>query len=115
LKQSADIYHKPLKDIAAEDLRRFFRQDTLLSNASRARKQNSLASFLNWAYKQELIQAKLMAKVDRIRPESPTPRGVSRDDVEAILAQIPAAQLRDRLLFRLLFETGSQGMKIGKS
>lgn len=112
LKQFAAVYRKPLEDIGADDLRRFFRQHTDLRDASRARKQNSLASFLNWAYKQELIQANPMAKVDRIRPEAPTPRGISRNDVEAILAQIPADQLRDRLLFRLLFETG---LRVGEA
>jgi integrase/recombinase XerD len=112
LNQFAATYHKPLEDIVVEDLRHFFRQHTHLSDASRARKQNSLASFLNWAYKQELISTNPMVKVDRIRPEPPTPRGIPRDDVEAILAQIPADQLRDRLLFRLLFETG---LRVGEA
>ncbi len=106
LKQFAATYSKPLEDIGVDDLRRFFRQHADLSDASQARKQNSLASFLNWAYKQELILVNPMAKVDRVRPEPTPPRGISREEVEKILAQIPAGQLRDRLLFRLLFEMG---------
>ncbi|MGZ5949272.1 MAG: tyrosine-type recombinase/integrase [Isosphaeraceae bacterium] len=39
-------------------------------------------------------------------PTRPRPRALSRGQVEAILAVIPAAQWRDRLLFRLIFETG---------
>jgi integrase/recombinase XerD len=112
LKQFAATYPKPLEDIVVEDLRPFFRQHADLSDASRARKQNSLASFLNWAYKQELILVNPMAKVDRIRPEPTPPRGISREAVEKILAQIPADQLRDRLLFRLLFETG---LRVGEA
>jgi site-specific recombinase XerD len=106
LKQFAATYSKPLEDVSVDDLRRFFRQHADLSDASQARKQSSLASFLSWAYKQELIPVNPMAKVDRIRPEPTPPRGISREAVEKILAQIPADQLRDRLLFRLLFETG---------
>ena len=53
-----------------------------------------------------------MARIDRIRPEAPSPRGITRAEVEKILAQIPANQLRDRLLFRLLFETG---LRIGEA
>jgi integrase/recombinase XerD len=112
LKQFAAVYRKPLEDVGIDDLRRFFRQHTDLSEASRARKQNSLASFLNWAYKQELIHTNPMVKVDRIRPEPTPPRGISREAVEKILAQIPADQLRDRLLFRLLFETG---LRVGEA
>ena len=47
-----------------------------------------------------------MASVARVRPEPPRPRAVGREPVEAILKVIPTAQQRDRLLFRLIFETG---------
>lgn len=112
LKQFAAACYKPLSDITAEDLRDFFRQHTHLSDASRARKQNSLASFLNWAFKQEFITTNPMQRIDRTRPEPSAPRGISRTEVENILAQIPASQLRDNLLFRLLFETG---LRVGEA
>ncbi|MCI0580546.1 MAG: tyrosine-type recombinase/integrase [Chloroflexi bacterium] len=112
LKQFVAAYDKPLADITTDDLRYFFRQHAHLKEASRARKQNSLASFLNWAYKHELVNANPMARVDRIRPEGTGPRGISRAEVERILAHIPDAALRDKLLFRLLLETG---LRVGEA
>jgi len=47
-----------------------------------------------------------MASVARVRPDPPRPRSLGRGPVEAILKVIPTAQRRDRLLFRLIFETG---------
>lgn len=47
--------------------------------------------------------------MDLLRPvqlDPPQPRGLNRDSIEKVLTAIPATQLRDRLLFRLLFETG---------
>jgi integrase/recombinase XerD len=112
LKQFAADYDKSLADITADDLRHFLRQHAHLKEASRARKQNSLASFLNWAYKHELVGANPMARLDRIRPEVAGPRGVSRVEVERILARIPDTALRDKLLFRLLLETG---LRVGEA
>ena len=79
---------------------------------TRARKQAALASFLTWAYRQELIDANPMGRVERFKLTPPAPRGVGRDCVEAILAVIPPTQRRDRLLFRLIFETG---LRLGES
>lgn len=112
LKQFAAAYDKPLADITADDLRHFFRQQAHLKEASRARKQNSLASFLNWAYKQELVATNPIARLERLRPEASGPRAVSREEVEHILAHIPDAALRDKLLFRLLLETG---LRVGEA
>jgi len=112
LRQFAKSYHKSLGEITADDLRHFFRQHTHLSKASRARKQNSLASFLNWAFRQDLIEVNPMAKIDRLRADVSLPRAVSRQDAEKILAQIPKEQLRDKLLFHLLLETG---LRVGEA
>jgi len=53
-----------------------------------------------------------MARVARVRLDPPRPRGLKRAQVEAILAVIPATQYRDRLLFRLMFETG---LRVGEA
>jgi hypothetical protein len=50
-----------------------------------ARKQASLASFMAWAYAQELVESNPMGRVERMKPVPPAPRGVGRTLVEAIL------------------------------
>ena len=77
-----------------------------LRPASRARKQAALASFLDWAHRQGHVASDPMALVERVHRDPPRPRSLGREPVEAILAMIPTAQRRDRLLFRLIFETG---------
>lgn len=78
----------------------------------RSRKQACLAWFLTWAYRQDRIPANPMDKIDRVKRTPPVPRGVGRETVETILAGIPTQHKRDRLLFRLIFETG---LRIGEA
>jgi integrase len=99
-------YAGPASGITPAVLRSFFATLDGLAPASRARKQASVSSFLAWAYRQEAIPANPMAKLERVRLPEPEPRGVNRATVERILAVIPHAKRRDRLLFRLIFETG---------
>lgn len=106
LRSLADFYTGQLSEIDSEILRRFFAQHVVLKPATRARKQAAVASFLKWAYQQDMIAANPMERVKRIGLTPPAPRGVQRDEVERILAKVPAHQLRDQLLFRLLLETG---------
>jgi integrase len=53
-----------------------------------------------------------MAGVERVKPDAPRVLGLKRSQIERILAVIPLSQPRDRLLFRLLFETG---LRIGEA
>lgn len=101
-----------LTEVTAEDLRAFFSTLDHLSPATRARKQAALSSFFAWAYRHDLIDTDPMGRVDRVRPNPPQPRGIGRDAVEAILAKIPANRRRDRVLFRLIFETG---LRVGEA
>ncbi len=112
LARFASFYEGPTRGITADVLRAFFGTLAHLSPATRARKQAALASFLRWAYRHELIDATPMARVERVRLDPPAPRGLTRAQVEAILRAIPATQPRDRLLFRLLFETG---LRVGEA
>jgi integrase len=98
--------------ITVQVLRGFFATLDGLAPATRARKQASLSSFLAWAYRQEAIPANPMAKLERVRLPDPEPRGVPRATVERVLAAIPRGQRRDRLLFRLIHETG---LRIGEA
>lgn len=106
LAQFCGHYQGAIGDITADTLRAFFATGAHLSPAGRARKQAALTSFLRWAYRHELIPANPMDRVERVGLDPPKVRGLTRAQVESILAGIPAANLRDRLLFRLLFETG---------
>lgn len=91
---------------AVETLRAFFASRADRAPATRARTQAALASFFAWAYRGGHIPADPMARLERVRLIPPPPRGVGRDAVERVLATIPASQPRDRLLFRLIAETG---------
>jgi integrase/recombinase XerD len=106
LAQFAAFYRGPVGGVTAEVIRGFGATLERLGPASRARKQAALASFLEWARRRGHVDSDPMASVTRVRPDPPRPRSVGRGPVEAILKVIPAAQRRDRLLFRLIFETG---------
>ena len=112
LKQFAAWYCGALHAITPTVLRAYFRELVHLQPATRARKQATLACFMAWAYGQELVESNPMGRVERVKPSLPVPRGVERAQVEAILAVIPATQRRDRLLFRLIFETG---LRVGEA
>ncbi|MDQ2806247.1 MAG: tyrosine-type recombinase/integrase [Chloroflexota bacterium] len=90
----------------------FFATLAHLSPAGRARKQAALTSFLSWAVRQEVLAANPMDRIERVKPDPPQVRGVERAQIEAILAQIPRSRLRDRVLFRLIVETG---LRIGEA
>jgi len=102
----ADFHTGPPQMITADTLRRFLQTFAHLKPASRARKQAALNSFFAWTYRHDLLPANPMAKLDPVQREPSQSRALRRDEVEKILAAIPAEQPRDRLLFRLLFETG---------
>lgn len=101
-----------LQAVTPEMLRRFLAQYTHLSPATRARKEAALARFFRWAYQREWLTANPMDRVERVKLDPPAPRGIKRKQAEAILATIPAQCQRDRLLFRLLLETG---LRIGEA
>lgn len=100
-------YHKDTPEaISVESLRQFWKTTAHLAPTTRARKQACIARFLTWAYQKDFLTANPMDRIDRVKCEPPLPRGLRREKVEAVLAVIPAEQKRDRLLLRLLFETG---------
>jgi integrase/recombinase XerD len=106
LAQFAALAPVSLKEVSTDALRAFGQSIESMAPATRARKQASLANFLSWACRQDLLTANPMDRIERVRREPPLPRGVGRPSVECILGVIDASELRDRLLFRLIFETG---------
>lgn len=96
-----------LEDITPAVLRNFFNLGLPgRAAASRARKQAAVASFLGWAYRHDHLAADPMARLERLSPPQRQPRPLPRKELEKILRVIPPDQVRDRLLFRLILETG---------
>ncbi len=100
------FFNNSLNELTANILRTFFAQFNDLRPATRARKQASVAGFLKWASHQELIDKNPLVKLKRVKVVPSSPHGLSRQQVGKILKIIPKDELRDRLLFGLLFETG---------
>jgi len=98
--------------ISVDTLRDFLETFSHLKPATRARKQAALNSFFQWAYRQDLIVANPMAKIEAVKRDEPQIRALERKDVERILGAIPTKQTRDQLLFRLIFETG---LRVGEA
>lgn len=92
--------------VTADVLRVFLAGLDGLAPATRARREASLAAFLNWAYRAEIIPADPMSRVERTKLPDPAPRGLPPGTATQILAAIPRGRDRDRLLFRLVYTTG---------
>lgn len=112
LSRFSSFYTGPIGGITADVLRVFFATRAHLSPATRARSQAALASFFGWAYRHEFMVSAPMAHIERVRSDPPTVRGLKRAQIERILAVIPPTEPRDRLLFRLIAETG---VRIGEA
>lgn len=106
LQRLAHFHTGPPQAVTADTLRRFLKSFAELKPATRARKQAALNSFFTWAYRHDLVPANPMAKLEPVQRDAPQRRALRRDEVEKILTAIPDKQPRDRLLFRLMFETG---------
>ncbi len=102
----------PASEITPQVLRTYFATLAHLAPTSRARKEAALASFLAWAFRQDLIDANPMGRVDRVQLNPPAPRGLRPGEVTAILAAIPSERRRDRLLFRLIADLG---LRVGEA
>jgi len=106
LRQFVGFHQGTIEDITPDVLRAFGTRQSHLAPSTRARKQAALSSFLIWATRVDKIESNPMLKVTRVRRDPARPRSLPRERIELVLAAIPSAQRRDRLLFRLLFETG---------
>ncbi|SEJ94091.1 integrase/recombinase XerD [Deinococcus reticulitermitis] len=80
--------------------------------STRNRKQTALERFCRWALQRELLDRDPTLHLERPSLPPPHPRGLRREEIERIFAEIPAEQARDALLFRLVFETG---LRIGEA
>jgi site-specific recombinase XerD len=101
-----------LEQITPADLRQLAAEQSHLSPATRARRQAALSSFFRWLVREGRIPSNPVDRLERVRRAPPMPRGLTRKTVESILGKIPPERHRDRLLFRLVFETG---IRIGEA
>ena len=95
-----------LSSLSPPHLRRFFATRADKAPATRARLQASVNAFLAWCYKNDLLSANPMQKLDRVRVPESHPRALDAKVIRKILDAIPKPNLRDRLLFTLIAETG---------
>ena len=95
-----------LAAITPSHLRQFLTSLAGRAPASRARIQASVNAFLKWCYRHDLVPANPMAKLDRVKLPEPHPRGLDPKVIRKVLDAIPRQNLRDRLLFTLVAETG---------
>jgi len=105
----------PALDVATvtvDHLRAFLAASADHAPATLARRQAALRSCFAWAYRNDLVPADPTGKLDKITLPQRDPRPLDAAVVEALLAAIPAAHARDRLLFTLLYETG---MRVGEA
>ena len=89
-----------------EALEAYFTVHPHWASATRSRKQTTLERFCRWALQHHLLDRDPTLHLEHPRLPPPHPRGLRREDIERIFAAIPAGQIRDALLFRLVFETG---------
>lgn len=94
------------EEVTPEVLRGYFQTLSGNSLATRARHQASLNSFFQWCLKNERLGSNPISRMERIRLPEPHPKGLDEKTVERILSAIPRSNLRDRLLFTLIAETG---------
>lgn len=66
----------------------------------------STTPICRWARQHDLPELDPTLHLERPAVPPPHPRGLRREDIERIFAAIPTQQIRDTLLFRLVFETG---------
>ncbi|HEY3331969.1 MAG TPA: tyrosine-type recombinase/integrase [Capsulimonadaceae bacterium] len=88
----------------ADSLRAYFASINHLAPATRSRKQAAFSAYFAWLVQQGAIPSSPMEMLQRVSLEPPPPRGITREQFNAILAQVKSN--RDRLLYRMLFELG---------
>ncbi|WP_374713252.1 tyrosine-type recombinase/integrase [Symbiobacterium terraclitae] len=102
----------PASDVTVHHLRAFVSAMADLAPTTVARRQAAVRACFRWAYQNELVPADPASRLEPVRLPQRDPRPLKPDQVDAILAAIPAADRRNRLLLHLLYETG---MRVGEA
>lgn len=99
------------QEITPQVLRTYLTTLATKAPATRARHEASLASWMGWAYRADIITADPMTRLDRTQLPIPAPRPIPTGQV-IVLGAIPTSRDRDRLLFHLIYTTG---LRIGEA
>jgi integrase/recombinase XerD len=99
-------------DLTTQHLRAFLHDTADLAPSTVARRQAAVRSYFRWAYRNDLLPRDPTEKLEPITVPERDPRPLTEEQVEAILAAIPTADRRNRLLFTLLYETG---LRVGEA
>lgn len=98
--------------VTADHLRAFLAATRDHAPSTLARRQAALRSCFAWAYRNGLVPADPSTHLDKITLPHRDPRPLTKVEVDAVLAAIPARHARNRLLFTLLYETG---LRVGEA
>jgi integrase/recombinase XerD len=107
-----DLHHfvaavpEQLVEVTASLIQTFLEGDGHLGVATQGRRYSTLCAFYHWAIRQELVAINPMERLDPITQPRREPRPLAHEEVVKIMKAIPAANLRDRTIFTLLYETG---------
>lgn len=112
LRELCKVHEGSPRTLDVATLERLAARHVHLSPATRARRQAAVASFLRWAVRRGRLEGNPMDRMERVHRAPAQPRGVPRARVEKVLSAIPVQRKRDRLLFRLIFETG---LRVGEA
>jgi len=112
LRAFARQFDLPISQVTTQMLEEHLRQYCHLAPATQARHQAALRSFLKWCVRRDYLSRNPADKLEAISLPQRVPRPLKAAQVRRILQVIPRANLRDRLLFTLLYETG---MRIGEA
>jgi site-specific recombinase XerD len=95
-----------LATVTAEAIQAFLTGDSHHRAATRRRRYSTLCAFYRWLIRHEIAQVNPMERLDPIEQVEREPRPLPPEMVTKILQAIPTSNLRDRILFTLLYETG---------
>lgn len=101
-----------VSEVRVEHLRAFLGATADLAPSTLARRQAALRSCFGWAYREDLVGSDPAARLEKVKVPRRDPRPLTEEQAEALLAAVPVAHRRNRLLFTLLYETG---MRVGES
>lgn len=105
------------ESLTAETVRAFLTGIASLSAATRKRERAALASFCEWAVRQDRLASSPMDKIDTIKVPKTLPRPAAAADVAQVLDRIcsrrprkdvPLDRLRDRVLFETIYRCGTR-------
>lgn len=97
--------------LSGTTLQHYFATHPDWAAATVSRKHSTLQRFSRWALRKELLLRDPTLDLEHVRLPPPHPRGLRREQIEQIFAQMDTSS-RDALLFRLVFETG---LRIGEA